>query len=119
MNYYPAYYNPMPQLQQAPQNNGINWVQGEQGAKSYLVAPNSTALLMDSECQRFYIKSADPSGMPHPLRVFEFKEIGQNAVNQASGSDTMLDTASYVTRAEFDEIKVKIDELVKGVKVNG
>ena len=52
-------------------NNGLIWVQGESGAKSYLVAPNATVMLMDSEGERFYLKSADASGMPLPLRFFD------------------------------------------------
>ena len=53
-------------------NNGLIWVQGEAGAKSYLVAPGNTVMLMDSEGERFYLKSADASGMPMPLRIFEY-----------------------------------------------
>lgn len=84
-----AYYNPyqaqylsqmqMPQMTpvQQPQQNGLIWVQGEAGAKSYLVAPNSTVLLMDSENQRFYLKSSDASGMPLPLMANLFLRVGQ------------------------------------------
>ena len=69
---YPASYQPMtyPQINQPmysqPQQvqNGIIWVQGEAGAKSYLVAPNNTVQLWDSEAQTIYLKSADASGMP-------------------------------------------------------
>lgn len=70
---YPQYYMPqyqpqvpqIPQVQsQAPQqqpqmNSNLIWVQGEAGAKSYLVAPNTTVQLWDSERQTIYIKSAD------------------------------------------------------------
>ena len=54
--------------------NGIIWVQGEEGAKGYLVAPGENRLLMDSENSTFYIKSTDASGMPLPLRVFDYTE---------------------------------------------
>ena len=51
----------MPQQTQVPQvpqtNQGILWVQGEAGAKSYLVAPSTSILLMDSENEYFYIKT--------------------------------------------------------------
>ena len=52
--------NPIPQNPQ-PQNNGggLNWVQGEAGAKAYPVAPNTSILLMDSEESVFYIKATD------------------------------------------------------------
>ena len=41
---------PTQPVQQPQQNNnGILWVSGEVGAKSYLVAPGTSVLLMDSE----------------------------------------------------------------------
>ena len=50
--------NPQPQQQnQQPMNNGIIWVQGEAGAKSYLVAPNTTVQLWDSEDQVIYLNA--------------------------------------------------------------
>lgn len=64
VNYYPNYQN---QYQQ----NGIIWVQGEAGAKSYLVAPNTTVQLWDSESQTIYLKSADSSGMPS-IKVLDY-----------------------------------------------
>lgn len=67
MGYQPAqvyYPQQVQQSQQAQQNNGIIWVQGEAGAKSYMVAPNNTVQLWDSESQTIYLKSADASGMP-------------------------------------------------------
>ena len=60
-NYQNGYQMPIygqqvyPQMQaQQPQQpqNGIQWVQGEAGAKSYLVAAGNTVMLMDSETQR-------------------------------------------------------------------
>ena len=100
----PMVQQPQPQPQT---NNGLIWVQGEAGAKSYLVAPNTTIMLMDSEQNRFFLKSADASGMPLPLRTFEFAEITQNgnetAVN-ASKTDLNIDLGKYVTRDELNEI---------------
>ena len=46
------------------QPTGIIWVSGEAGAKAYLVAPNNTVQLWDSESQTIYLKSADACGMP-------------------------------------------------------
>ena len=95
-------------------NNGIIWIQGENAAKSYMVAPNCTVLLMDSESQRFYLKSSDASGMPMPLRVFEYSEIAQNSANKPSESSTM-DLSSYATKAEFDAFKSAIQGILKNV----
>lgn len=71
-----TYQQPM-MGQAAQQTQGtpsIIWVQGEEGAKAYMVAAGNSVLLMDSENSAFYIKSTDASGMPLPLRVFDYKE---------------------------------------------
>ena len=64
-----------------PQNAGVNWVQGEAAARAWLLAPNSSVLLMDSEAPRFYYKQTDMYGMPMPLRIFQYTELSQNAQN--------------------------------------
>ena len=97
----------VPQMQTpAPVNQGLLWVQGEGGARSYLVAPNSTVLLMDSDAQRFYLKSADNAGMPN-LRIFEYTEVTNVPHNAPQGSydnETNLD-GKYVTREEYEGLK--------------
>ena len=97
----------IPQMAPQPQiNQGLLWVSGEVGAKSYLVAPNSTVLLMDSDASRFYLKSADQSGMPS-LRIFEYTEV-QNATQTsviAPNSDLKELDSKYVTREEYDGLK--------------
>ena len=100
---------PQPMQVQQP-NNGLIWVQGESGAKSYLVAPNATVMLMDSEGERFYLKSADASGMPLPLRIFDYKER-TTAAQQAFGgvvTGENINIDNFVTRKEFDELKASI-----------
>ena len=113
-NYFPQTYNnttytpyayggqsniaAMGQTQPAQsQVNAINWVQGEAGAKSVPVPPGQKVLLMDSETNVFYVKSSDISGMPLPLRVFEYKEV-----NLEEKVDRPQNT--YVTREEFDRV---------------
>ena len=86
-------------------NNGLIWVQGEAGAKSYIVAPGNTVMLMDSEGERFYLKSADASGMPMPLRIFEYKERTETP-SQASSAHVATQSVNldnFVTREEFEQ----------------
>ena len=95
---------------QAQPTNSLIWVQGEAGAKSYLVAPNTTVMLMDSEGDRFYLKSADASGMPLPLRIFDYKER-TTAAQQAFGGSVAAETVNlnkFVTREEFEQLKASI-----------
>ena len=106
---YRTAYVPQPQQMVPPQNqggNGLIWVQGEAGAKSYLVAPGTTIMLMDSEAQTFYIKQADASGMPMPLRIFDYTE--RAARSQQTAPAPGFDPTLYITREEFDR---RLDEL--------
>lgn len=105
-NPYVQQYQQMlqPQVQPQPQqqqNNGLTWVQGIEGAKSHFVSPGQSALLMDSESNSFFIKTADASGMPLPLRVFDYKErTAQQAPQQPTVAVT--DISGYITREEFE-----------------
>lgn len=63
-----------PMQTQTPSAGGIIWVRGEEGAKAYLVAPGQSVQLFDTEGSTFYIASTDTSGMPLPLRIFDFTE---------------------------------------------
>ena len=98
------------QYQQPQQvNQGILWVQGEAGAKSYLVAPNTSVLLMDSENSNFYIKTTDAAGMP-TLRTFAYKEVTVDAKEPQKQAEVNLDD-KYVTRKEYDDLRSKYEEL--------
>ena len=121
--YYPNYNNgAMPdmlgQYRQAQQpmmspmqqpSNGMIWVQGEAGAKSFLVAPGNTVVLWDSEDQVIYIKSSDAAGMPG-MRVLEYSERmavprgHQNTVGQ------------YATLDMVNELRGKIDGLAAKIE---
>lgn len=106
-NNYPQYYQQqyMPQMinnNQAQQNDGITWVQGENSAKSYPVAAGRSVLLMDSESPVMYIKSTDQSGVPLPLRIFDYKERSQ------STSNAHKQKTDYISRNEFDAFRNEI-----------
>lgn len=118
--YYPSYQQMSPtQMSGAsqPQQNGIIWVQGEAGAKSYLVAPNTTVQLWDSENQVIYLKSADASGMPS-MKVLDYKI--RDAVQPAQQSQAINPQAQkdFVTREELaafeKQIREQISAIVKG-----
>lgn len=107
----------VPQMQTVPQqqvNQGLLWVSGEVGAKSYLVAPNSTVLLMDSDSSRFYLKSADNAGMPN-LRIFEYKEVTNaptTSVNAPNLDENVLND-KFVTREEYEGLKRQYEAIME------
>jgi hypothetical protein len=122
---YPQYYTPVAPVQvQQPQpytpvqqaQNGRIWVQGEAGARSYLVAPNNTVELWDSESQTLYLKSADATGMPS-IKVLDYtiRDSARNTPVSASGaSDNKMDT--YATKEQIEAINDQIKALKKKVE---
>ena len=113
---FPATYQPMVPQYQAPVmqtpvmqtqqnqtgNSGLIWVQGEQAAKSYLVAPNTTVQLWDSEEKVIYLKSADASGMPS-MKILDYTIRG-DANTQAAP------VAEYATKDDLKALEEKIRE---------
>lgn len=126
--YKGQYQQPIPQMQQnipqqtmqmsvppIPQKptNDIIWVQGEAGAKGYLVAPNNTVVLWDTENPVIYVKSADVSGIPS-MRVLDFTERNGNSQNEGKNSPTTHKCTcgdKFVTKEEFDALKGKFYDL--------
>lgn len=104
--YFPAGYQPyqpqMMQNYQQQQSNGIIWVQGVESMKSYPVGAGQSVLLMDSESNCFGIKTADASGMPLPLRIFDYVErkAAQERVREQQSAS--VDLSAYVTREELE-----------------
>ena len=94
-------------LNYQPQKNGINWVQGVEGAKAFQLMPNSNTVLMDSENDGiFYIKVCDNIGM-WSLRKFRYQEI----------IDEPQQTNQYVTRDELMNIlkELKNEQTISGI----
>ena len=102
---YPTY--PQQQSQTAipnqPQSqNTFVWIQGEDAARSYPVAPGNTVVLIDSDKPVMYMKTTDLSGRPQPMEIRylvnkeDYEKI-QNGGNFSSNSD------EYVTKAVFEK----------------
>lgn len=58
--------------------------------------PNQSIIMMDSEASVFYIKTSDASGMPLPLRIFDYTERVNKEQTAKTGSE-------FITREEFEE----------------
>lgn len=104
-----GYQSPMmqqPTAQTAQAAPSIIWVPNSQAAEGYLVAPNSAVVLWDSSAPVVYLKQADASGMPQPLRIFDYTERGKIAPQKAETAD-----GRFVTREEFDALRARFDAL--------
>ncbi len=122
-NIYPVGYQPMNyqpinlaqsqyNQQNQQQTSSLIWVQGEAGAKSYMVAPNTTVQLWDSESQTIYLKSADASGMPS-MRIIDYtiRDSAPKGPNLGAQSD-------FVTRSELQSVLNELNALKAKIGAN-
>lgn len=58
-----------------------------------------------------YIKSTDASGMPMPLRIFDYSERKQEKASPVSSREP-----DFVSRSEFDAFKHEITESLNGIR---
>ncbi len=100
----PSYYPGYGTLQQ-----NVVWVQGEEAAKAYLVAAGNTVLLMDSEQNRFYLKTTDSNGMPQKLRVFEFVELTEEQPKPTKEPEKTAE--EYATLKAFQALSKRVRKL--------
>lgn len=97
----------------APQNpvaqGGVQWVNGEQEARNWMIAPNAAVALWDSTAPTVYLKQADASGKP-TLKIYDLVERTETArtAPQEKGVE-------FVTRKEFDALAALVGE-IKGKK---
>lgn len=98
------------QMQPPPSSdNGIIWVQGEAGARGYLVAPGKSVMLMDSDASVFYIKTTDPSGIPYKLRVFDYQE-------RLEQSDNVVAEIPAIDNQHVEKLEKEVAELNSKIK---
>jgi hypothetical protein len=128
--YQPMYYQPQYQTvqpsyvqqnqQPAQQNNSIIWVSGEAGAKAYLVAPNTTVQLWDSEAQVIYLKSADASGMPS-MKILDYTIRDMTPANGpvAASPAPTINAQDYALRTDLDALAAQITALKAQIEKKG
>ena len=113
VNYQPAYYpqtqqqvpQQMQMQQQSQQFNSKIYVQGDAGAKSYLVAPGNTVILWDSEAPVFYEKSADYSGVPHIRRaIYRYED-------ETPQNKQIFAESDYATKNDVESIRKELEAL--------
>lgn len=108
----PAQPTPMqtPVAPPTQSSNDIIWVQGEAGAKAYLVAPNNTVTLWDSESPTIYVKSSDMNGVPS-MRILDFTERSQNTP-QKPAEHVCKRGDNFVTKEELKALQGKYDDIL-------
>lgn len=119
-NYFPATYQPyfyQPVQQQNTQTSMI-WVNSEQEAQNYPVAPNNAVALWNSSEPIIYVKQADASGRPM-LKMFDLVERKQSAPTASSSKSSGdidfatkqdLEALGAKLREEFAALRKKVDD---------
>lgn len=108
MNYNNPYFNPYQQYpytqqqyqqQNAPMTNylQLTFINGIEGAKAFIVAPNQTIYLKDSDSNILYEKKADAQGR-YTLTAFELKPVEIN-------TPTATPTTTYATTSDLNALK--------------
>lgn len=107
-----AQYQPMPQQmpQVQPQQAQVSgqsmvWVNGEQEAMGYLVAPNSAVALWDSNAPTIYLKQADASGKPS-MKIYDLVERNQRPVQAPQAP-----TVEYAPLSRLEALEARLDAL--------
>lgn len=97
---------PAPQQGQPSSITGPVFVNGEAGAKGYLVGSGNTVMLIDADpdANTFWLKSADASGMPS-MRTFDYVE----RVN--TPKTTAQATVQYATRDELEALADRVNAI--------
>ena len=105
--YQPPQMQPLTQPPQNPiaQGGGVQWVSGEQEARSWMIAPNAAVALWDSTAPTVYLKQADASGKP-TLKIYDLVERTENALDRANAKPV-----EFVTRKEFDALAAIVGEI--------
>lgn len=104
--YYQPNYQPVQNTPQN-QNTGIIWVSGMAGAKAYMVAPNTTVQLWDSESQTIFLKSADASGMPS-MKILDYT-IREND-QPVTAQNLAQNDERYVTKEELKTFRESLEK---------
>lgn len=117
---YPQQYQqPIPtqqqqiQQQQPFQQGSLIWVSGEAGAKAYLVAPNTTVQLWDSEANCVYLKSADATGMPS-MKILDYTI--RNAQNDPKKTPLENEPKEYATKDDMAALKAELMRKIDDIK---
>ncbi len=119
-NYFPQMNNAVPDIlnnykmpYQQPAQNGFIWVESEEAARAYLVAPGNTITLWDSKKPLIYVRSADASGIPS-TRVFEYKE--RIDAPEKPAEHTCDCGNKFASKEDFKALSDKVDAIAAKIE---
>ena len=106
-NYQPMMaQQPMPQIQQ-PNYLPLTYVNGEEGAKAYIVSPNTTIYLRDSDSNKLFIKSSDSNGK-YTIEGYELVKIGEPTQKSPNLSES-IDPNQFISKDQLSALESKFE----------
>ena len=122
MNYNNPYFNPYnqyPYSQPQPQQTNylpLTFVSGIEGAKAFIVAPNQTVYLKDSDSNILYEKKADAQGR-YSLTAYEMKPVNDTSKQQSEFATTSdLTALKSMLIEKIDILSKDVETLLNGAK---
>lgn len=127
--YYPQYQNgavpdmlgqykgnyqqmPMQPVQQPIQSNGgLIWVDNEEQAKNYLVAPNNVVPMFDKSSSAMYIKSSDGAGMP-TFKKYKLIDVDEEMPKNAPKTHECTCGDKFATKEQLNAVEGKINDIL-------
>ena len=127
--YYPQYQNgavpdmlgqykgqyqqmPMQPIQQPIQSNGgLIWVDNEEQAKNYLVAPNNVVPMFDKSSSAMYIKSSDGAGMP-TFKKYKLIDVDEETPKNAPKTHECTCGDKFATKEQLNAVEGKINDIL-------
>lgn len=116
LNQYKGQYQQMPMqqpmVQQQPvqSNGGLIWVDNEEQAKNYLVAPNNVIPMFDKSSTAMYIKSADGAGMP-TFKRYKLIDMDEEKPKNTPKTHECTCGDKFATKEQINALEVKINDL--------
>ena len=102
---------PMQPVQQPIQSNGgLIWVDNEEQAKNYLVAPNNVIPMFDKSSSAMYIKSADGAGMP-TFKKYKLIDVDEETPKNTPKTHECTCGDKFATKEQINDLKAKLDDL--------
>ena len=113
LNQYKGQYQQMPMqpVQQPIQSSGgLIWVDNEEQAKNYLVAPNNVIPMFDKSSSAMYIKSADGAGMT-TFKKYKLIDVDRETPKNTPKTHECKCGDNFATKEQINDLRAKLDDL--------
>ena len=107
----PVMQQPMVQQQVVQSNGGLIWVDNEEQAKNYLVAPNNVVPMFDKGSSAMYIKSADGAGML-TFKKYKLIDVDEETPKNAPTTHKCTCGDKFATKEQLNAVEGKINDIL-------